>query len=74
MKHIAVIGLGLMGTPISLRLMEASYTVTGFDIVRVKVTSLVPRGLKPASSAQEAARGADLVIRGAKTERMPRSL
>lgn len=62
MKHIAVIGLGLMGTPISLRLMEAGYAVTGFDIVRSKVTSLVPRGLKRARSAQEAALGADLVI------------
>jgi 2-hydroxymethylglutarate dehydrogenase len=62
MKQIAVIGLGLMGTPISLRLMEAGYAVRGFDIVQAKVTALVRRGLKRARSPQEAARGADLVI------------
>ncbi len=62
MKQIAVIGLGLMGTPLSLRLMEVGYTVTGFDIDRAKAISLAPRGLKPARSAQEAARRADLVI------------
>ncbi len=34
MKNIAVIGLGLMGTPISTRLIQAGYSVRGFDIVK----------------------------------------
>jgi 2-hydroxymethylglutarate dehydrogenase len=62
MKQIAVIGLGLMGTSISLRLMEAGYSVTGFDIVRSKATSLAQHGLKEARSAKEACRGADLTL------------
>ena len=61
-KNISVIGLGLMGTPISTLLMKAGYKVTGFDIVKRQMTNLVPLGLKPARSAKEAARGADLII------------
>jgi hypothetical protein len=37
-------------------------TVTGFDIVLEKITHLVSNGLRPATSAQQAAGGADLVI------------
>jgi 3-hydroxyisobutyrate dehydrogenase-like beta-hydroxyacid dehydrogenase len=62
MRNIAVIGLGLMGTPISTRLIQAGYTVTGFDIVKQKVTRLVPLGLRAARSPREAGRGADLIL------------
>ena len=61
-KNISVIGLGLMGTPIATLLMKAGYQVTGFDIIKKKMSNLVPLGLKPARSAKEAARGADLII------------
>ena len=62
MRHIAVIGLGLMGTPISTRLIQAGYSVTGFDVVKKQMTRLVPLGLKATRSPKEAARGADLVV------------
>jgi len=61
-KNISVIGLGLMGTPISTLLVKAGYEVTGFDIIKKQMSNLVPLGLKPARSAKEAARGADLII------------
>ena len=61
-KNISVIGLGLMGAPISTLLMKAGYEVTGFDIIKKQMSNLVPLGLKPARSAKEAARGADLII------------
>lgn len=61
-RKISVIGLGLMGTPISNLLMKAGYEVTGFDIVKKQMSNLVPLGLKPARSAKEAAKGADLII------------
>ena len=61
-KNVSVIGLGLMGTPISTLLMKAGYKVTGFDIVKKQMSNLVPLGLKPTRSAKEAARGADLII------------
>jgi 2-hydroxy-3-oxopropionate reductase len=61
-KHISVVGLGLMGTPIASLLMKAGYQVRGFDIVRKQISNLVPLGLKPARSPKDAAKGADLVI------------
>ncbi len=61
-RNISVIGLGLMGTPISTLLMKAGYRVTGFDLIKRQMSNLLPLGLKPARSAKEAARGADLVI------------
>jgi len=61
-RKISVVGLGLMGTPIASLLMKAGYRVRGFDIVKKQMANLVPLGLKPARSAKDAARGADLVI------------
>ena len=61
-RNISVIGLGLMGTPISTLLMKAGYEVAGFDIVKKQMSSLAPLGLKPARSAKEAAREADLIL------------
>lgn len=61
-KNISVIGLGLMGTPISTFLLKAGYRVRGFDVVKKQISNLVPLGLKPARSPKEAAQGADLVI------------
>ena len=62
MKNISVIGLGLMGTPISDLLMKAGYRVTGYDVVRRQMSNLVPLGLRAVNSPAEAARGADLII------------
>ncbi len=61
-KEVSVIGLGLMGTPIARLLMKAGYPVTGFDILKERVAALARSGMKPARSAQQAAKGADLII------------
>jgi 3-hydroxyisobutyrate dehydrogenase-like beta-hydroxyacid dehydrogenase len=61
-KNISVIGLGLMGTPISTFLLKAGYHVKGFDVIKKQISDLIPLGLKPARSPKEAVKGADLVI------------
>lgn len=61
-KNISVIGLGAMGTPIVTFLLKAGYRVKGFDLVKKKVSDLIPLGLKPARSLREVARGADLIL------------
>ncbi len=61
-RNVSVIGLGLMGTPISTLLMKAGYKVTGFDIIRKQMSNLVSLGLKAANSPKEAVKGTDLVI------------
>ncbi|OWJ78661.1 3-hydroxyisobutyrate dehydrogenase [Haematobacter missouriensis] len=54
---IGFIGLGNMGGPMARNLATAGHTVTGFDLV-----APAPAGVSMAASAQEAARGADVVI------------
>lgn len=54
--QIAFIGLGNMGAPMALNLQNAGHTVTGFDTVAA------PDGISCATSAAEAAHGADVVI------------
>lgn len=61
-KRIAVIGLGMMGTPISALLLKAGYSVTGYDIVKKQMADLVPQGMKPAASPKQAVKDADLII------------
>lgn len=61
-KNIAVIGLGLMGTPIVTLLLRAGYAVAGFDIVEERISHLVPLGMHPAKSPKAASVGADLII------------
>lgn len=61
-RKISVVGLGQMGTPLATLLLRAGYEVTGFDLVERQITELVPLGLKPAQSPQDAARDTDLFM------------
>jgi 3-hydroxyisobutyrate dehydrogenase-like beta-hydroxyacid dehydrogenase len=61
-EKIAVIGLGMMGTPIATLLLKAGYAVSGYDIVTKQMSDLAPLGLKPATCPKAAAEGADLVL------------
>lgn len=61
-RKTAVIGLGMMGTPITSLLLKAGFAVTGYDVVEKQMSDLTPLGMKPAKSPSDAATGADLVI------------
>ena len=61
-QNISVIGLGAMGGGLAALMLKAGYPVTGFDIVKKKITQLKPLGLKPAGSPKEAAEGADVIL------------
>ena len=54
---IGFIGLGNMGVPMAINLANAGHEVVGFDPV-----GLIPAGVAKAQTAQDAARGADVVI------------
>jgi 3-hydroxyisobutyrate dehydrogenase-like beta-hydroxyacid dehydrogenase len=62
MKKIAVIGLGMMGTPLTTLLLKAGYSVTGCDIVEGQIDALVPLGMAPATSPKDASTGAELIL------------
>jgi 3-hydroxyisobutyrate dehydrogenase-like beta-hydroxyacid dehydrogenase len=61
-RNVSVIGLGAMGSSMATLLLKAGYHVKGLDIVKKKMSGLVPLGLKPVNSPKEAAEGADLII------------
>ena len=59
---IALIGVGLMGLPMSLRLLEQGLRVAVRDLVDGKTAPALEAGASAAASAAEAARHADLVL------------
>lgn len=61
-QTIALIGAGAMGGAIGARLLDTGSTLAVFDLDPDKVTALVARGARAASSAADAARGASAVI------------
>jgi 3-hydroxyisobutyrate dehydrogenase len=60
--RLGFIGLGLMGKPMTLRLLAAGYEVTVWNRSRDKVLPLVARGARAAESPAGVARAADLVL------------
>lgn len=61
-KKVGFIGLGAMGTPMTIFLLKAGYDVIGFDVDKKRMAALKRLGLKPAKSAREAVKGRDLVM------------
>jgi 2-hydroxy-3-oxopropionate reductase len=60
--RIAFLGIGLMGAPMALRLLQAGYTVAAWNRTSSKAEALAEAGALPAPSVVEAVRGADIVI------------
>ena len=60
--NVAFLGIGLMGFPMARNLLTAGFTVTAWNRTKSKAQALEPFGGKVADSAQEAVKGADLVI------------
>jgi 3-hydroxyisobutyrate dehydrogenase-like beta-hydroxyacid dehydrogenase len=59
---IGYVGVGLMGLPMTKRLLSLGYAVRAYDIVAEKVTAAVRAGASAAASPADAVRGADLVL------------
>jgi 3-hydroxyisobutyrate dehydrogenase len=62
MATIGFIGLGNMGAPMAANLVKAGHNVSGYDINPVALRALNQAGGTTASSAAEAAKGAEFVI------------
>lgn len=59
---IAFIGMGTMGVPMAINLLKAGYEVTVHNRTRAKEKPVVAMGANRASSPQEAAIGAEIII------------
>ncbi|NEA30742.1 NAD(P)-dependent oxidoreductase [Streptomyces sp. SID13031] len=62
MAKLAFIGLGLMGTPMATRLLEAGHDLTVWNRTALKTRPLTDQGAAVASTPAQAVAGADAVI------------
>lgn len=60
--NIAFIGLGNMGAPMASNLVKAGHSVTVFDLMESAMQALESEGASRAASAEESARGAEVII------------
>lgn len=58
---VGVIGLGVMGLPISINIAKAGYEVSGYDILPQRIEDLVAQGGTAGSSASEVAEKTQVV-------------
>ena len=61
MTTIAFIGLGIMGSPMSVHLAQAGYDVVGYNLTPERTRPLVEAGGRAAGSISEAVKDADIV-------------
>jgi len=61
-QTVAFLGLGHMGLPMAINLLEAGHHVIGFDVVPAAIDAARAAGITVADSGTDAARSADVVI------------
>lgn len=59
---VGFVGLGQMGTPMSTHLLDAGFTVAGYDVDPARVAVLADAGGKPCASPWEVATEATVVV------------
>jgi 3-hydroxyisobutyrate dehydrogenase-like beta-hydroxyacid dehydrogenase len=62
MANIGFVGLGLMGSRIVKRLLEAGHQVSGYNRTRAKAESLIQAGMRWKNSPKEVAQAADITL------------
>ncbi len=61
-EKIAFIGLGNMGAPMALNLINAGYQVCGYDVISANLDALRNAGGKAATSISTAVKNADIIV------------
>ena len=62
MEKIAFIGLGNMGAPMAVNLLNAGYDVTAFDLNEQAVSNVVAKGAQAGRTVADMVSGVDIVI------------
>src|SRR5438128_328260 len=62
MTRIGIVGVGLLGTAVAQRLLDAGFEVCGYDTRPEQLDALRGRGLKLAASVRETAVGSDAIF------------
>ncbi|MGB9698798.1 MAG: NAD(P)-dependent oxidoreductase [Thermodesulfobacteriota bacterium] len=61
-REIGFIGLGAMGKPMALNLLQKGFSLMVYDIVPEKIETLTSKGARPAASGKEVAANCPVVI------------
>jgi 2-hydroxy-3-oxopropionate reductase len=61
-KRIGFIGLGIMGKPMAMNLLQAGYALSVFDINQEAVAALAASGAQPAAAPKDVAANSEVVI------------
>jgi 3-hydroxyisobutyrate dehydrogenase len=61
-RSVGFIGIGNMGTPMTVNLIKAGYRVIAFDVVREAIDRVVKLGAVPGASLEAIAQEADTII------------
>ncbi len=62
MANIAFIGVGNMGGPMAINLVKNGHVVTAFDLSAELLKQVVSHGAKPAKTASDAVKNAEIII------------
>jgi len=62
MKRIGIVGLGMLGNAVALRLVDSGFEVTAYNRTKEKTSELKERGAAIAESPREVAENSELVI------------
>jgi 3-hydroxyisobutyrate dehydrogenase-like beta-hydroxyacid dehydrogenase len=62
MANLGVVGLGLMGSRIAKRLLDAGHQVSGFNRTRTKAEPLIQAGMQWKDTPREVAQAADITL------------
>lgn len=62
MANIGFVGLGMMGSRMVIRLLDAGHSVTGYNRTKSRAVPLIERGMRWAETPREAAASSDVVI------------
>src|SRR5215510_7549258 len=62
MANLGFVGLGLMGSRIVKRLLDAGYQVSGYNRTRAKAEALIQAGMQWQDSPKKVAQAADITF------------
>src|SRR5262249_30388145 len=60
--RVAFLGLGNMGTPMALNMLQAGYEITGFNLTAEKTQTLAEKGATVAATPVEAVAGCEVMV------------
>src|SRR3954470_25080060 len=62
MRRVGVVGLGGMGIALTRALLDAEWSVGGYDVPPEPLAQMADLGAEPAADARELATGSDVVL------------